>query len=161
MKTMKIFAVVAAFVGIAAVSYAQPRAIGVNLGYGVDLSYQHNLGESNMIDLSVNVPFFDGIGATCTYDWVNPFNTAIPWDNKGEWNWSLGVGAGAGIYGFKTPLWYAGVVGHVGVAYDFWFPMELSLDWRPNFGVTATDGGAGFNTGGLYSGITLGVRYLF
>ncbi len=146
-----------AVMGIAA-AVAQPRAIGVNLGYGIDVSYQHALGEKNMIDLSVNIPAFAGIGATATYDWVNPFGTAIPWNNKGEWNWSLGVGAGAGIYGFKSPAVYVGAVGHVGVEYNFWFPLQLSVDYRPNIGWNF--GANHFNTAGLY-GVSLGVRYLF
>ena len=164
MKKLLLVAILAV-AGIAA-AVAQPRAIGLNLGYGLDVSYQHSLGEANMIDLSVNLPFFDGIGAQATYDWVNPFNTAIPWNNKGEWNWSLGVGAGAGLYGFDAMaaglcVWYVGAVGHVGVSYDFWFPLQLSVDWRPNIGVAGFADGCGFNTDGLYSGITLGVRYLF
>ena len=77
-----------------------------------------------------------------------------------QWNWNLGVGAGLGIYGFKAPAFYAGVVGHVGISYDFWFPMQLSLDYRPNIGIVGGEG-ITFNTSGLYSGITLGVRYLF
>ena len=159
MKQFIIAAVLMLSVSFAAM--AQPRAIGVNLGYGIDLSYQHTLGTSNMLDLSVNIPGFSGIGATCTYDWVNPFGTQIPWEEKGEWNWEMGVGAGAGfIWGANG--WYAGVAGHVGVSYDFWFPMQLSLDWRPCVGpYGAKDAGVGFNLGGLYTGITLGIRYLF
>ncbi|MBQ2290692.1 MAG: hypothetical protein II248_02240 [Paludibacteraceae bacterium] len=159
MKKLLLVAVFAV-AGIAA-AVAQPRAIGVNIGYGVDVSYQHSIGESNMVDLSVNIPAFNGIGATATYDWVNPFGTQIPWDYKGDWNWNLGVGAGAGIYGFRAPSVYAGVVGHVGVEYNFWFPLQLSVDWRPNIGIVAAGGGVGFNTAGLYTGVTLGVRYLF
>ena len=165
MKKSLLLIAILAFVGTAA-AFAQPRAIGVNVGYGIDLSYQHSLGEANMIDLSVNIPLFDGIGAQATYDWVNPFGTAIPWNEKGEWNWSLGVGAGAGLYGFDAMaaglcFWYVGAVGHVGVSYDFWFPLQLSVDWRPNIGVVGFADGCGFNKDGLYSGITLGVRYLF
>ncbi len=140
---------------------AQPRAIGANIGYGIGVSYQHGLGESNMIDLAVNIPFFSGIGAICTYDWVDPFGTAIPWNYQGSWHWNLGVGATGGIYGFVYPAWYAGVAGHVGVAYDFEFPLELSLDWRPNIGVVGSGSYVGFNAAGLYDGISLGVRYLF
>lgn len=159
MKKFLLIAVMA----IAGVAYAaaQPRAIGANLGYGVDFSYQHGLGAANMIDLSVNVPFFNGIGATCTYDWIDPFGTSVPWNEKGEWHWYMGVGAGAGMYGFKAPVGYAGVVGHFGIEYDFWFPMQLSLDWRPNVGAYFGKNVAGFNIDGLYSGITLGIRYLF
>ena len=159
MKKSLILAAILAVVCVGS-AVAQPRAIGANIGYGIDLSYQHSLGEANMIDLSVNVPFFEGIGATATYDWVNPFGAVIPWDYEGQWNWNLGVGAGLGIYGFKAPAFYAGVVGHVGVSYDFWFPMQLSLDYRPNIGIVGGEG-LTFNTSGLYSGITLGVRYLF
>ncbi len=159
MKKSIILVAILAIVSVGS-AIAQPRAIGANLGYGIDLSYQHSLGEANMIDLSINIPFFEGIGATATYDWVNPFGAVIPWDYEGQWNWNLGVGAGLGIYGFKAPAFYAGVVGHVGVSYDFWFPMQLSLDYRPNIGIVGGEG-LRFNTSGLYSGITLGVRYLF
>ncbi len=158
-KSIFLTAILAVFAVATAV--AQPRAIGANIGYGVGVSYQHSLGDANMIDLAVNIPFFNGIGAICTYDWVNPFGTAIPWSEKGSWNWSLGVGATGGIYGFGAPAWYVGAAGHVGVAYDFWFPLELSLDWRPNIGVVGTNGYVGFNGSGLYDGISLGVRYLF
>ena len=79
----KLFAV--AILGLVSIAYvsAQPRAVGVNLGYGASVSYQHNLGEANMIYLAVEFPVFGAIGATCTYDWINPFNTQIPWDEKG------------------------------------------------------------------------------
>lgn len=159
---MKKFILVAVM-AIMSVAYAaaQPRAIGANIGYGAAFSYQHNLGEKNMIDLAVEVPAFMGIGATCTYDWIDPFNTSIPWSEQGEWHWAMGVGAGLGMYGWAGAAGYAGVVGHIGVAYDFWFPMELSLDYRPNIGAYFGRGFAGFNLGGLYSGISLGIRYLF
>lgn len=159
MKKSVLLVAVMAVLGVVT-AVAQPRAIGANIGYGIDVSYQHNLGANNMIDLSVNLPGFMGIGATCTYDWINPFNTQIPWSYKGEWNWALGVGAGAGFY-WGTLAGYAGVVGHCGVAYDFWFPLELSFDYRPNIGAWFGDGWAGFYGYGLYTGITLGVRYKF
>jgi hypothetical protein len=113
-----------------------------------------------MLDIAVNVPRFNGIGASVTYDWIDPFNTAFPWEHKGEWHWYMGVGAGGGIYGYKAPFWYAGVVGHVGVEYDFWFPLQLSIDWRPNVGVTNASSNW-FNHWGLFEGLSLGVRYRF
>ena len=141
---------------------AQPRAIGANLGYGASFSYQHNLGEANFLDVNVDLPFFAGIGATVTYDWVDPFNAPVPWQYKGSWNWYLGVGASGGMYGLFTKEGnaYVGVASHVGIAYDFWFPLQLSLDYRPNIGVQF-NGENLFNPNGLYSGISLGVRYRF
>lgn len=155
----KLFALAVLAVVSISFAVAQPRAIGGNIGYGFDVSYQHSLGEKNMVDLSVNLPGFSGIGATCTYDWINPFNTSIPWNEKGEWSWEMGVGAGLGMY--FGPMGYAGVVGHVGVEYHFWFPMALSVDYRPNVGVAFDKNSVAFNTPGMYTGITIGVRYLF
>ena len=57
---------------------AQPRSIGANVGYGLSFSYQHSLSEANFLDIAVDLPGFGAIGASCTYDWVNPFNTSIP-----------------------------------------------------------------------------------
>lgn len=189
MKKSLILAAILAVVSVAT-AVAQPRAIGANIGGSMDLSYQHSLSEANMIDLSVNVPLLKGgfgLGATATYDWINPFGTAIPWSEKGSWDWYLGVGVGAGVYNpFSTvdvpkvengvavvdkegnivtkKEWvgsiYAGIAGHVGVAYNFWFPLQLSVDYRPNIGVGIAGKKAYFNDLG-YTGITLGVRYLF
>ena len=75
----------------------------------------------------------------------------------------MGVG-GSGGFVFPTNdvkgWWYAGVAGHIGIEYDFWFPFQLSLDWRPSLGVANTNG-IEFNHRGLWGGIQLGVRYKF
>ena len=164
MKKLLLVAILAV-AGVAA-AVAQPRAIGGNIGYGFDVSYQHSLGEKNMIDMSLSLPGFDGIGVSATYDWINPFGTAIPWNFKGDWNWYMGVGAGGGVYDLFTSwwpaCWYAGVVGHVGVEYNFWFPLTLSVDYHPTIGVDGylSGGGVGFYDKGFY-GVTIGVRYRF
>lgn len=161
---MKKFLLIIAFAAIACISVsAQPRAIGARLGYGVSVSYQHSLGEANMLSLDVDAPGFSGIGATCTYDWLNPFGTQIPWNNKGEWNWYLGVGGSVGCYPAREfTLGYVGVAGRVGVEYNFWFPLQLSVDWTPNVGPVFNKYGVGYNTPGLFAGaIAIGVRYKF
>ena len=70
-----------------------PRAIGGNLGGHVGFSYQHGLSNGNMIDVAASFTPFGwlGVSAQVCYDWLNPFNTQIPWDKKGEWNWAMGV----------------------------------------------------------------------
>jgi hypothetical protein len=142
-------------------AYAQPRAIGGRLGYGAEFSYEHTLGSGNMVSLEVGAPGFWGIEAACTHDWIDPFGATVPWNEKGEWHWYMGVG-GAGGYLFNVGgAGWVGAAGHIGIEYDFWFPFQLSLDWRPCIGVTIVGDGVGFNTGGLYDGITLGVRYKF
>ena len=148
-------------------AYAQPRAVGVNLGSGLGFSYQHGFGAANMLDVAVSVPVLGGwgIGGKVTYDWIDPFGATVPWNEKGEWHWYMGVGGSGGIYSFQAPNWYVGAAGHFGIEYDFWFPLQLSLDWRPTIGVVGyhgdNGGGFGFNLLGLYDGITLGVRYKF
>ena len=164
---MKKYLLIAVLAVASLAAYAQPRAIGANLGSGLDFSYQHGFGEANMLDVAVSVPVLGGwgIGGKVTYDWIDPFGATVPWNEKGEWHWYMGVGGSGGIYGFNAPNWYVGAAGHFGIEYDFWFPLQLSLDWRPTIGVVGNHadngGGIGFNLLGLYDGITLGVRYKF
>ena len=136
-----------AIMAIASVAYvnAQPRAIGANLGGGLGIGLFSGRY---------------GVGANITYDWIDPFNAPVPWNNKGEWHWYMGVGGAGGMYSFADTWWYAGVAGHIGIEYDFWFPFQLYLDWRPSFGVSNWNGKMGFDLNGLY-GIQLGIRYKF
>ncbi|MBR1426796.1 MAG: hypothetical protein IJ581_05025 [Paludibacteraceae bacterium] len=165
----KVFLIACMALASLTVALAQPRAVGVNIGPWSSLSYQHGFGESNMLDVAANVilPIQSGIGAGghVTYDWIDPFNAPVPWNNVGEWHWYMGVGASGG---FIFPLnsyqggWYGGVAAHVGIEYDFWFPFQLSLDWRPSLGLCDFDGkGLGYNYNGLWGGVQIGVRYKF
>ena len=147
----------------AAIAVAQPRAIGARLGGGLDVSYQHSLGESNMVNIDLGLPItVNGLGieAAATYDWINPGGLTIPWNEQGSWNWYAGVGAGVGFYGFNYPSAFVGAAGRIGIEYNFWFPLQLSLDYRPVIGVRFDPAGVAFNDYGFF-GIALGVRYLF
>ncbi len=165
---MKKFLLIA-IMAVAGVAYAaaQPRAIGANLGGSIGFSYQHGFGEANMLDVSVYTPISVGRGQVwglsgiVTYDWIDPFGATVPWNEKGEWHWYMGVGGAGGVFFSSPSSGYVGAAGHFGIEYDFWFPFQLSLDWRPVIGVAMGGGSAAFNTGGLYEGITLGVRYKF
>ncbi len=142
---------------------ASPRAIGGRLGYGAEFSYQHGLNSGNMVSLDAGLAGFNGIEAAATYDWI--FNISA-WDKKGTWNWYAGVGAGLGMDDLflqdTKSYFYVGAAGRIGAEYNFWFPLQLSLDWRPIVGVSNYDDKWGFNPWGLYQGgLCLGVRYLF
>ena len=148
-------------VAMATAAFAQPRAIGARVGYGFEASYQHSLGEKNMITADLGLAGL-GLEAAATYDWLNPGDLMIPWNEKGSWNWYAGVGAGAGFYGFNNITGFVGAAGRIGVEYNFWFPLQLSLDWRPLVGIQFGNGNVDPNWNGLYyGGIALGVRYLF
>jgi len=164
----KAFLVLALSVMAIAAAVAQPRAIGARLGWGVDLTYQHQLG-NNKIHLDVGVPFFNGVQGVCTYDWINPGGTNVPWSGNGQWNWYVGVGAGVGYHGFYNNENYTkhpanlgvGVAARLGIEYRHKFPMTIAIDWRPVFG-TATDfnGNFWYYDEGLY-GIGLSIMYNF
>ena len=151
------------FIAVLAVAslavYAQPRAVGVRLGYGAQVSYEHQLGQ-NMVSLEVGVPGFARLEAACTYDWIDPFGATVPWNEKGEWHWYMGVGAAVQApFAFSSA--FIGAAGRFGVEYDFWFPLQLSIDWRPSLGVAFNSAGADFGYD-LYGGaLGIGVRYLF
>ena len=178
-------------------AYAQPRAIGVRLGEFDGVSYQHSLGDKNMIEIEAGfnwgnywgnrmVGWKNGnewhmyghnIQLGVTYDWIHNF----PWEHKGEWNLYYGFGAvgGYGWYGYTQISgkavgadgnWgFAAVAGRIGAEYNFWFPLQISLDFRPTIGA----GLAGVYDpikdrnvvdAGLYYdlfGLCLGVRYKF
>ncbi len=160
----KLLLLVTLAVAAIASAYAQPRAIGIRQGFGTEVSYEHSLGQ-NMLSLDFGIVGYAGLEAAVTYDWIDPFNTAFPWSKKGEWHWYMGVGAGLAWYWPYLPAlgMSVGAAGRIGVEYDFWFPLQLSVDWRPVIGPSFYgDGGVGFNLGGLYAGaICLGVRYKF
>lgn len=147
----------------AAIAVAQPRAIGARLGGGLEVSYQHSLGSENMVNVDLGLPITGsgfGLSVAATYDWINPGGLTIPWNEKGSWNWYAGVGGNLGFYGFNNLLGFGGVAGRLGIEYNFWFPMQLSLDYRPVIGIRGANGNVEFNDWGFY-GIALGVRYLF
>lgn len=139
--------------------YAEAQsAIGVRFGglqrLGGEISYQQALG-SNRLEVDLGFNFDDGydaIGVVAIYQWVMPIN-AFP---KG-FNWYAGVGADAGIWSYEvideTDI-SAGVDGQLGIEYNFDFPLQLSLDWRPRFVIApGTDFGGG--------DIAFGARYRF
>jgi len=168
MKRLVLLAII--LIAACTVAMAQPRAIGGRIAYGLGASYQHGFGEKNMLQVDLDFPFyFWGIQGTATYNWIFPIKS---WTGPGSWNWYAGVGGGAGyIWGWGGRYWgnywggygFAGVAGMIGVEYNFKFPLQLSLDWRPLIGPSFhKGGGVDFYYGGLYSSaIAIGVRYKF
>ena len=168
MKKTLILAII--LIATCTVSLAQPRAIGVRIGWGAGASYQHGFGEKNMLQVDLDAYLFEqGIQATATYNWIFPFHS---WKGNGSWNWYAGVGGGIGML---WPNWwirtdpskirgeftgFAGVVGMIGIEYNFKFPLQLSLDYRPLISPLLYKGGVDFNLGGLFGG-GLAVRYKF
>ena len=136
---------------------AQPRAIGVRLGYVDEFSYQHSVSNNNMLDMTLGTygPVWNSkdaswVNATFMYDWV--------WNIKGGLNWYLGPGFGVGLgLGANANTYAVNVGGQIGLEYEFGIPLNLSLDYRPMVNVL---GFSGDNWGNWY-GLCLGIRYRF
>jgi len=75
------------------IAMAQPRAIGVRLGAAVGASYQHGLGEKNMLQIDLEFPVFTHMTVSAIYDWIIPMN--VP--GKGQLNLFAGVGGTVGL----------------------------------------------------------------
>lgn len=123
---------------------AQPRTLGVRSTYGLEASYQHHLGNGFV---EADLGWFDhGFYLTGVRD--------VLLASEDRFNFYAGCGGSLGIYddgdenGFNL-----GVVGQLGVEYNFDIPLTFSLDWRPvwNF----MHGGFG------WPAIGFGVRYRF
>ena len=157
---MKRIILIAALVfGVAVAATAQPRAVGGRLAYGLEASYQHYVGGENFVEANLGFCYFSALNATATYN----FMIAQPaWTARGEWGFYAGPGASVGLDLIGRSEFVFGIVGQVGLEYTFWFPLQLSVDLRPQIGFAAGNGGARFYTEGMFGFVpTIGVRYRF
>ena len=138
----RIFSVCAALLVFAAVAVAQPRAIGVRAGWGAEVSYQHTLGAQNFLEVDLGWSFGNSLSVAAAYDFdiapVGPFNFYAGPAAHAVIGGGFGLGVGA----------------QVGLEYDFNFPLQLSLDWRPTFYFVP---GTAFG----WQGFAIGIRYRF
>lgn len=146
--------------GLGLCAAAQPRAIGLRAGYGLELSYQHTLDWPNFleIDMGLDLAGDHGFRTTATYNIV----FAEPeWSSVGTWAWYVGPGASFGYVdeNGKQNLMLA-FVAQLGCEYSPTAHLGISLDIRPMFGYHV--GADHFYTGGMRGFIpTLGVRFKF
>jgi hypothetical protein len=151
----KIILLAVAVLGFTVAAVAQPRAVGLRGGYGAEVSYQHSLG-TNFVEATLGLNGFNTLNVAAAYNWM----IAQPqWTDRGEWGFYAGPGAVLG-FGFGAASYLnVGAVGQVGLEYTFWFPLQLSIDLRPQLGLITSNGAAGLYFGGWCP--ALGVRYKF
>lgn len=157
---MKKFLIIAALaLGMTVAANAQPRAIGARFGWATEVSYQHTMGGADFIEANLGTFGFAGLQAGATYN----FMIAQPqWTDRGEWGFYAGPGIALGTGFSKAYACNFGVTGQVGLEYTFWFPLQLSVDLRPQIGIFAGSNSVKFFTGGLYGfAPALSVRYRF
>lgn len=116
--------------GFAVAASAQPKALGARFGYGADLSYQHYAGGANFIEADLGLGEFAYLNVAATYN----FMIAQPdWTSQGEWGFYAGPGIALAT---GKDLFHIGIAGQVGLEYTFNFPLQISLDVRPQFSFT-------------------------
>lgn len=137
------------------------HAIGIrfgnNGGLGADISYQRALSSSNRLEINLGIENdddFNGFKALGLYQWV--------WELEDRFNWYAGAGGGLGSvspnerfrdeYGDND--FFLAMTGQVGIEYHFDIPLQLSLDFRPEFYL-------GKFRDGYESDIALSARYTF
>lgn len=140
------------------------NALGLRMGdsdgVGTEISYQRGLSENNRLELDLgwrNGKNYEAFKLTGIYQWV--------WNLDGGLNWYAGFGAGIGsVDGDDNDNdgWtdddnglFINAAGNIGIEYNFDFPLLLSLDFRPEFGVINN------YTGHDDFDIALGIRYQF
>jgi len=119
--------------------------LGLRLGWGAELSYQHPLGDANRLELNLGLSDFDGgLGLSGTYQWLRPL--------EGNFNWYIGAGAGVGIWDSNFNL---AAIGQLGIEFNFpSAPIQLTLDWQPGLAVVPS-------IGFWWNSFGLGIRYRF
>lgn len=131
--------------------------LGDNDGFGGELSYQRKLSGNNRLELDLglrNNRYINAIKLAALYQWY--------WKIEGGFNWYAGVGGGVGSWSYEREKAndngsFAFVAGDLGIEYDFDFPLQISLDLRPELYFnydTYRDNNYGSDVG-------LGIRYRF
>jgi hypothetical protein len=138
------------------------NALGLRLGdsdgFGGEISYQRKMKKDNRLEFDLgwrNSKYVSAFKLVGVYQWV--------WTIEGNFNWYAGLGGGVGTWSFDDKFYnststgtFALLAGDLGIEYNFDFPLQISLDARPEFGINRKyiDNNLGFD-------IALGLRYKF
>jgi hypothetical protein len=144
----KSFILVIALLGLSLTAVAQPKAIGLRGGpFEQEISYEHWFtvfdNDYDFLEGELGVYGGNGFKATAMYN----FTFAQPaLTDRGEWGLYAGPGVMLGYGSWKTKEIrenvettksgsspFLGAAFQLGMEYTFWFPLQLSVDFRPAF----------------------------
>ncbi|MGJ8684404.1 MAG: hypothetical protein ACSHWW_07265 [Nonlabens sp.] len=162
-KSLLFIVAVLSITTIASAQDISKNAIGLRFGsangLGTEVSYQRALGDNNRLEVDLGLESDDDFTAfklTGIYQWV--------WNIDGSFNWYAGAGGGVGsvdydndfdgLDGRDTSETFLYAAGQVGIEYSFDFPLQISIDTRPELGF-------GDLRNDLSLGLSLGLRYQF
>lgn len=179
-RRLVFFTVLASLLLMSVTAKAQPKAIGARFGWVAEVSYQHTLGPGFM-ELGLGIPGYSaGIALDGTYNWVAYQNNSGKRDHfeffvggglglhtifyRGSYNISAKYDQDDNLVVTNQPTWNTGVgvglMGSIGIQYQFSFPFQIGISWRPMFGGLFTNGASGFYLPGLFDG-GIAFRYVF
>lgn len=131
--------------------------LGDNDGFGAEISYQRSLKSNNRLELDLgwrNSNEVDAIKLVGLYQWV--------WNIDKGLNWYAGAGGGLGNWSYSTDGQkdngtFLFIAGDLGIEYNFDFPLQLSLDIRPEIYINSED----YRENNFGPDLALGIRYKF
>jgi hypothetical protein len=152
------------FVGAVLSSQAQDiskNSIGLRLGdndgFGAEISYQRRLTPINRLEFDLgwrNSDEVDAIKLAGMYQWI--------WNIDKGLNWYAGAGGGIGSWrysneGESNNGTFVFISGNLGIEYQFDFPLQLTLDVRPEIYLLSGD----YRETNFGPDLALGIRYQF
>ena len=152
------------FVGAVLSSQAQDiskNSIGLRLGdndgFGAEISYQRRLTPINRLEFDLgwrNSDEVDAIKLAGMYQWV--------WNIDKGLNWYAGAGGGIGSWSYSNEGEsnngsFVLISGNLGIEYQFDFPLQLTLDVRPEIYLLSGD----YRETNFGPDLALGIRYRF
>lgn len=120
---MKKWGLIIGLLSIFSLTFAQSNTIGIRGGWGGEISYQKDFSSTNRIELDLgwNSQY---LGLTGLYHFVNP----LEFDGLA---WFYGLGGTVGLV--NNEPFRVGISGDIGIEYNFSFPLQIALDYRPTF----------------------------
>jgi hypothetical protein len=131
-------------------SYAEIKTLGLrfanpgyNSGTGAEVTFQSTMGKANRLELDLGA-YSQSFSLAAILQWKWNLNQIGP-----GFAWYAGGGLSAGsYYGNNIGL---GILGQIGIEYNFNIPLQISLDFRPSWNSYYS----------YYNGTGLSVRYRF
>lgn len=160
----KVIVLTVLFVGAVLSSQAQEiskNSIGLRLGdndgFGAEISYQRRLTPINRLEFDLgwrNSDEVDAIKLAGMYQWV--------WNIDKGLNWYAGAGGGIGSWSYSNEGEsnngsFVLISGNLGIEYQFDFPLQLTLDVRPEIYLLSGD----YRETNFGPDLALGIRYRF
>ena len=128
---------------------AQSNALGIRFdagyGTGLEASYQRFLSDANRLEIGLGLDLDKGLRTNVVYQWVWNLSQLAE-----GFKWYAGVGGGLALYDEV----HIGVLGNLGIEFNFNVPLQLSLDIRPGFYLLN-------NSHFGWGGAAFGIRYKF